>query len=202
MAHPNHKSGNEAWVHARTTSLHVPKPHLQIYGGQSTQSLRHTFTFTVFVINHIATPRTSCFLWHLPFDKLKLTDTAERFITLYCFVYSLVYILRNMKTRPLCRNFICYSTLVRESIQSLHPWSSSAFECQTIFVWKAKQTHLRHNLIFFKDEFPSLGKTALICFDAIPMPECLLLCKWIKLMHLSLPCWWALFISLVCICIA
>ena len=62
--------------------------------------LRYIYLHKLFVINHNATPRTSCFLWHLLFDKLKLTDTAERFITflicglhaeymVYWFVWSL-----------------------------------------------------------------------------------------------------------------
>lgn len=67
----------------------------------------------LFVINHSATPRTSSFLWCLLFDKLKLTDMAERFVALFfCALYTEIqntgfpfilyfYILQINYSRPL-----------------------------------------------------------------------------------------------------
>ena len=62
--------------------------------GQSV-SETHICFHRVLVINHNATPRTSCFLWHLLFDKLKLTDTAERFITFSPLVCCMLTSLHN-----------------------------------------------------------------------------------------------------------
>lgn len=108
-------------------------------------------------------------------DNLKLTDTAERFITfspfvswmmnhlhggLYCFLWSLLDILRNIYQSPLCRN---KSNLLLYICERIHP--SFAFimlffirvpNNRFCYVWKAKQTRPRPD--FFVDEFP-LGET-------------------------------------------
>lgn len=43
----------------------------------------HIYFHRVFVINLNVTPRASCFLWHLLFDKLKMTDTAGKVIAFF-----------------------------------------------------------------------------------------------------------------------
>ena len=82
-----HKSEDEASVRWRRWSLHATTTQPpDLWRLRHSVSETHIYVCRVSVINHDATPRTSCFLWHMLFDKFKLTDTAERFITFSPFV--------------------------------------------------------------------------------------------------------------------
>lgn len=95
-----HKSEDEASVHSRRWVLHAPTPRPpDLWRPRHSVSETHIYVCRVSVINHDATPRTSCFLWHLLFDKFKLTDTAERFITFSPFVCCT---LNNLHAMLLC----------------------------------------------------------------------------------------------------
>lgn len=129
------------------------------------------------------------FFWHLLFDNLKLTDTAERFITfspfvscmlnnlhgsLYRFVWSLLDILRNIHPSPPCQNKFNLLSYVCERIHPSFAFIMLFFirvpnNC-FFYVWKSKTR-------FFCGWISIRRETALIY---IPTPAYPLLCTCIK----------------------
>lgn len=52
-------------------------------------SERHIYFNRAFVINHNATPRTTWFLWHMLFEKLRLTDNLNTECSFLLSIYGL-----------------------------------------------------------------------------------------------------------------
>lgn len=50
---------------------------LDLLRANHSVSERHIYFHRAFVINHNATPRTTWFLWHMLFEKLRLTDNLN-----------------------------------------------------------------------------------------------------------------------------
>lgn len=85
VAHLGHKSKSDAGYTATCKGVVLgctPAPSPDLWRPLHSVSETHIYFRRVAVINHNATPRASCFLWHLVFDGIKPTNKAWRFIPL------------------------------------------------------------------------------------------------------------------------
>ena len=196
----NHKSENETCRGVVLECTQALSPDL--WRPRHSVSETHIYFHRVFVINHNAAPRTSCFLRHLLFDKLKLTDTAERFITfsqLVCCMLSnphCILLCVSKSWRIFISNHYVWKNLISYHTVSERIQPSFAF-IMLFFIRMPNYCLFVNKQIRPSQDFSGIsiiGKAELIYFDAIPKSS-FLLCKWIKLMHLSPPCRWTLFIS-------